>query len=274
MPARYNHIGMPTVERPDGVELSWRTTGEGPLVVFADNIFSVPEALEALERDLARDHTVLIFDPRGVGRSTRRGPYDLATDAADMLAVVEAAGGGAVAVGPANGGVVSVLAATDRPDLIGGVVSPTGVPLDTAQLGEGGLSGSAGVLKTIGTQLASDYRGAVRSVTTLGNPQATEEEHRLRVEAALDYRPQEAAMGRWEAYFRFDADADMTEASRGLGDRLAIMLYPGMPWWPVEMADSLRELLPEAVIEVVEDGPVSRPDLAAGVVRRMSSRLR
>ena len=33
------------------------------------------------------------------------------------------------------------------------------------------------------------------------------------------------------------------------------------------MAGPLRELLPEAHVEVVEDGPVSRPDIVAGVVR-------
>jgi pimeloyl-ACP methyl ester carboxylesterase len=255
---------MSTIVRPDGVELSWRVTGEGPLVVICENLFSIPDALDGLEADLAADHTVLRYDPRGVGQSTRSGPYDLDTDVEDLVAIVEGArgAGGAVAIGPANGGVIAVRCASRRPDLVSAVVAPTGAPVAAPRL-EGGLAGSEQVLRAIGTQLASDYRGLVRSVTTTGNPQASVEEHRQRVDAQIDYRPQEAAEGRWDAYFHSDA----TDESRGLGDRLWILLHPGMPWWPVELAESLRQVLPEAHVEVIEDGPLSRPDLTANVVR-------
>ena len=66
---------MPTVEREAGVELHWRASGEGPAVVICDNLFSVPEALDGLQTDLLRDHTVLRYDPRGAGRSTPLGEY-------------------------------------------------------------------------------------------------------------------------------------------------------------------------------------------------------
>ena len=244
------------------MELSWRTAGEGPLVVITDNLFSIPEALGDLEADLAQDHTVLRYDPRGVGESTRRGPYDFDTDAEDLAAVLETAGGGAVAVGPANGSVVAVLCALRRPELIEAVIAPTGVPVAVAPIG-GGLAGSVPVLKAMGTQLASDYRGTVRSITALGNPQDSDEGHRERVKAQIEYCPQEAAQGRFDAWFH----ADTTEESHALGSRLWILLHPGMPWWPVELADPLRELLPEAHVEVVEDGPISRPDLTAAIVR-------
>ena len=39
----------------------------------------------------------MIYDPRGCGASTRQGPYDAETDAGDLLAVAEAAGGEALA---------------------------------------------------------------------------------------------------------------------------------------------------------------------------------
>ena len=257
---------MPTVVRDDGVELHWRASGEGPLVTICDNLFSIPEALDRLEADLAVDHTVLRYDPRGVGRSTRSGPYDLETDVGDLCAIIEAAGEASVAVGPANGGFVAVLCASRRPDLVAAVIAPTGVPVAATQL-EAGLAASRPVLDAIGTQLASDYRGIVRSITAIGNPQASEEDHRERVEAQVEYCPQEAALGRWDAYF----GADTTEEARGLGRRLWVLLHPGMPWWPVEMAGPLRELLPGAHVEVVDDGPVSRPDVTAGIVRRITA---
>lgn len=260
---------MPIVERPGGVELSWWTLGEGPLVVIADSLFAVPKTLAGLEAELAADHTVLRYDTRGTGESTRSGPYDLGADVEDLAAVIEAAAAGpALAVGVANGSIVAVLCASRRPDLVSAVVAPTGVPIATGRLrGPGSLSGSAQVLRALSTQLASDYRGAIRSVTSLGNPQATPEQNRERVLAQLEYCPQEAAQGRFDAWIH----SDPTDEARGLGDRLWILLNPHMPWWPVELADPVRELLPEAHVEVLEDGPISRPDLTADRVRAIAA---
>lgn len=254
---------MPAVERDDGVELHWHTVGEGPAVIICDNLFSIPAALDGLEADLARDHKVVRYDPRGAGLSTRAGPFDLDTDVADLGSIIEAvAAGGAVAVGPSNGAVVATLCASGRPDLVKAVIAPTGVPI-AAPLLEQGMAASREVLAAIGTQLAADYRTLVRTITVTGNPQATEEEHRQRVEIQVEYCPEETARGRWEAYYR----SDTTDEARELGDRLWILLHPHMPWWPVELAEPLREVLPEAHVEVVEDGPVSRPDLVAGIAR-------
>ena len=50
---------MPTVNRGDTVELSWRIKGEGPMVVICDNLFSTPKALSGLDADLSADHAVL-----------------------------------------------------------------------------------------------------------------------------------------------------------------------------------------------------------------------
>ena len=260
---------MPTVNRGDTVELSWRIKGEGPMVVICDNLFWTPEALSGLEANLSADHAVLRYDPRGVGSSTRSGPYDLETDVEDLVAIIEAAGGGPVAaVGPANGSVVSVLCAARRPDLLTAVVAPTGLPIAVTRLQEtGSLAGSQEVLSAIGTQLASDYRGTIRSVTSLGNPQASPDENRERVATQIEYYPEEAAVGRWDAWLH----SDTTEESLRLGDRLWILLNPHMPWWPVELAEPVRKLLPEAHVEVMEDGPISRPDLTAEVVRRITA---
>jgi pimeloyl-ACP methyl ester carboxylesterase len=85
------------LQRPDGVEIHWEEQGRGPLVVIVHQIvWSFPQVYAELIADLARDHRVVTFDARGCGASTRRGPYDTETDAGDLLAVAEAAGGAAI----------------------------------------------------------------------------------------------------------------------------------------------------------------------------------
>lgn len=259
---------MPTLNRPDGVEIHWERRGDGPPVVVGDNLFSVPEAWSGLVEELARDHAVIQYHPRGTGRSTRDGPYDLETDAGDLEAVIEKAGHGAAVVGPANGGSIATRLAARRPDLIPAVVATIGPPVSIGRRFSGeALGASASVLQAIGTQLESDYRGLVRMMTATGNPQASEQEHRERVEIQVEYCPQEAAVGRWQSWSR----SDTTDEGRELGDRLWVLLHPHMPWFPIELADPLRELLPEAHIEVVEDGPVSRPDITAAIVRQITA---
>jgi hypothetical protein len=98
-------------------------------------------------------------------------------------------------------------------------------------------------------------------MTATGNPQASEEDHRERVEIQIERCPQEAAVGRWETW----AHSDTTEEALELGDRLWILLHPAMPWFPVELEDPLRRVLPDAHVEVIADGPVSRPYLTSGV---------
>jgi hypothetical protein len=44
-----------------------------------------------------------------------------------------------------------------------------------------------------------------------------------------------------------------------------------MPWFPTELAGPLRGVLPEAHIETVADGLVSRPDITAGVVWQITA---
>jgi hypothetical protein len=61
---------------------------------------------------------------------------------------------------------------------------------------------------------------------------------------------------------------DPVRFSKAAGDRLTIMLYTRDPWTDAGAAEATRALLPEAEVLEVEDGPLSRPDIAAAVVRR------
>ena len=77
------------------------------------------------------------------------------------------------------------------------------------------------------------------------------------------------------AQFRAWIDDDPLEASRRVGDRLWLVWPPDVagPGWPPlpEMQEMAARMVPEAHVEIVEDGMVSRPDLTAAIVRRITA---
>jgi pimeloyl-ACP methyl ester carboxylesterase len=111
---------VPELKRDDGVEIHWEERGEGSTVFFAHLPWlTTPRNFEALLTDLDNDHRVITWDPRGVGGSTKRGPYDTTTDADDMAALVETLGPPAVIV---SADPASIRLAAERPELIEAVV--------------------------------------------------------------------------------------------------------------------------------------------------------
>jgi pimeloyl-ACP methyl ester carboxylesterase len=120
---------MARLRRPDGAELEWSIEGDdGPLVAIAAMALHPPASCRAILRELAADHRVLTYDLRGTGESSRVAPYDIETDAADLAAVVEAAGGDALAIALGDGAPRAVRAAAERPDVIHTVVISGEVP--------------------------------------------------------------------------------------------------------------------------------------------------
>lgn len=262
---------MPLLARPDGVELYWERTGEGPRVLFVTALWNEPEVFAGLVQELARDHAVVTYDLRGTGRSTRTGPYDTATDAQDAVAVAEEAGGAAVAVAVGDGAHRGTEAAAARPDLIGAVVAPNGNPVGRWVLEGGeGLAASESVVAAFEQLIKADYRAALRTAITDMNPQMSEDEIRQRVERTVAHCPHESVIDRIEAWIA----ADSTEQARALGDRMWILGHHDNPWFPNDGLERTREVLPEAHIEILEDGPISRPDLTAGIVRQVTEPAR
>lgn len=89
---------MSEVQRPGGVSIHYEARGDGPLAVLVPYWSWAPGVYDELLDDLAGDHRVLLYHPRGTGLSTREGPYEIETDCADLEAVLEAEGGGAVLI--------------------------------------------------------------------------------------------------------------------------------------------------------------------------------
>jgi pimeloyl-ACP methyl ester carboxylesterase len=259
---------MALVKRPDGVEIYWEERGEGPLVVVAIQFFGFPEILAGLIADLVRDHRVVCYHLRGTGKSTRQGPYDIETDAADLGGVIEDAGGSALVIAMGDGCNRAVKLAAARPELVTAVITPGGNPIGrkAAERTEG-LAASDSVVEALLGMMEIDYRSALRTMLGTGNPDLDEERVQERVNLTVAHCPHEAAVPRMREW----ASDDSQEQARALGDRLWLLEHGRNPWFPIEVVSRTREFLPEAHVEEVPDGPMSRPDLTAAVVRQMTA---
>jgi pimeloyl-ACP methyl ester carboxylesterase len=266
---------LPLLERPDGVEIHWEAQGEGPQVVIAHQaLWSYPQVYAGLIDDLARDHRVVIWDPRGCGGSSRRGPYEIDSDAEDLAAVVGGTSGAAVAVAVGYGYTLAARVAAARPDLISHVVAvgpAAAAILPRKELkGSGALAASESVVEMLMQMMSTDPRAALRTVIAGTNPELDEDQVRERVEHAAAYISPEAALDRIRVWLEDDWSAQ----ARILGDRLWIlharmeMLFEG------ELAARVTELYPDAHLEEIADGAISRPDLTAACVRRITTRQR
>lgn len=263
---------MPELERPDGARIHWEESGDGPTVALSHHWYAHPDVLADLLADLARDHQVVTYDPRGSGASTRRGPYDVETDTEDLKAVLEALGGNATIIGWGGDGTIRALrAAVARPDLCSAVVSIGGTPLgQEAMAGTDSPAGSEAVQEVLATALRTDYRSALRGVIRATSLQMDEQQMKDRVEMQLAYCDHDAALGRFDLW----RSGDVTEEAAALGDRLWVLLFETSLGAPDKFAARARQLVPSAHVFVEAEGPVSRPDLTAAMVRQATAPLR
>ncbi len=111
---------MPTL-KTDGADVYYEVHGKGPPMLLisgtaCDGAFWSPYQVP----DFSRDHTVIIFDQRGIGQtivhSNDYSTVRLATDAAEI--VREVGLGPAFVVGHSMGGRVAQLIALDHPDTV------------------------------------------------------------------------------------------------------------------------------------------------------------
>jgi pimeloyl-ACP methyl ester carboxylesterase len=259
------------LKRPDGVSIHWETQGEGPTVVLAHHtLWSCPAIYADLIEDLAGDHEVVVYDPRGCGRSTHQGPYDFDTDAGDLQAVIEAAGGAAVAIAVGDGVNRAARVAAQRPDLIAAliaIVPGAAAVLPRAELqGSGLMAGSDSVIEMLLQMMHTDPRAALRSIITAVNPDLDENELRERVDRVADYLSIEAATGRTNAWLEDDLSGPVNE----LGERVSILHGGVDPLFEGALGARVAELFPKARVERLADGPITRPDLTAAHVRSLT----
>jgi pimeloyl-ACP methyl ester carboxylesterase len=259
---------MARLSRPDGIDIHYEERGEGPAVFLAHNpVMSMPSVFERLVADLARDHRVVTWDPRGVGRSTRRGPYDIPTDTDDMAALVEEVGQSGVLVSTGLYPVPHMLGAK-RPELTDAVVLTSGIPR-LRPIGQSeGVLGSASAVEAIKQLARIDHRSIVRAGIAATNPQMSEAEIAERVDAQVAYCPWDVLLGRMEF---FVADESFAQAGPALGSRLWIIDWAAVvEGGRLETVENAKKVLPDAHIVEAEDGPISRPDITADAIRQIT----
>jgi pimeloyl-ACP methyl ester carboxylesterase len=82
-----------TIHSPEGAEIFVRWGGTGPVVVLIHGYAENSDSWAPLAADLMKDHTVVVPDLRGIGRSSKPADgYDKKTQAKDMRAVVTSLG--------------------------------------------------------------------------------------------------------------------------------------------------------------------------------------
>ena len=82
---------MPTEHLPTGIDLYYEVHGQGePLVLIPSTAFAADVWLSSQVPELSKSLQVVIFDPRGCGRSTpAQGVYTIEQMAADVLALLD-----------------------------------------------------------------------------------------------------------------------------------------------------------------------------------------
>ena len=82
-----------TIHSPSGADIFVRWGGSGPVVVLIHGYAENSDSWAPLAADLMKDHTVVVPDLRGIGRSSKPADgYDKKTQAKDMRAVVPSLG--------------------------------------------------------------------------------------------------------------------------------------------------------------------------------------
>jgi pimeloyl-ACP methyl ester carboxylesterase len=262
---------VPAVERPNGIEVHWEDRGRGPAVLIVHQLlWSYPKVYVELIGDLAGDHRVVTYDPRGCGASTRQGPYDAETDADDLLAVAEAVGGPSVALAVGYGHNIAVRVAARRPDLISALVTvqpAAAAMLPRRELRESGvIAASDSVIEMVMQMMRTDPRTALRTVVTATNPDLDDDELKERLDRASAYISPEAAHDRAQAWLEDDTSAD----AQALGDRLSILHTGPEQLFEGELAARVVELYPNARVEQLPGGPISRPELVTARIRHLT----
>jgi len=92
-PALPSSFQAKTIHSPEGADIFVRWGGSGPVVVLIHGYAENSDSWAPLAADLMKDHTVVVPDLRGIGRSSKpAGGYDKKTQAKDMRAVVTSLG--------------------------------------------------------------------------------------------------------------------------------------------------------------------------------------
>jgi pimeloyl-ACP methyl ester carboxylesterase len=108
----------------NGIDFDVTERGTGaPAIVFLHGLACDATAWSPQLEDLGRDHRCLAINFRGRGKTPPVAPFDVEQQAADVAAILDAAGiRGAVVVGHSLGGIAALVLNGSRPELVIGTV--------------------------------------------------------------------------------------------------------------------------------------------------------
>jgi aminoacrylate hydrolase len=104
----------------DDIDLFYEVSGEGPLLVLVTGLAGVASYWEPNLEALARHFTVLRYDQRGTGRSSRaEGPYSVELLADDLIGLMRHLGlSRASLLGHSTGGAIGQVLTSRHPDIV------------------------------------------------------------------------------------------------------------------------------------------------------------
>jgi pimeloyl-ACP methyl ester carboxylesterase len=210
--------------------------GDGEPAVFVHGSFGWGEETWAEQRPLADDYRLLLIDRRGFGESPADSRVDFERDAGD---VADLLGDGAHLVGHSYGGVVSLLAAAQRPEAVRSLVLIEPPAFGLAR----GTPAVEELIRNIDAAAATDDPSAYRAAFLHGfgfpgTPVALEGEVLAAARASMTERPP------WEAEIPLD---ELAQAG------LRVLLVQGN-WCPApETARALAGAAFRAVCDVLDE---------------------
>jgi pimeloyl-ACP methyl ester carboxylesterase len=106
--------------RANGVDLYWEAWGSGPALVLVEGLGVATWTWDRQLPDFSRHFRTIVYDNRGVGRSSKpEGPYTIAMMADDLAALLDALGvARAHVLGASMGGMIAQEFALRHPDRV------------------------------------------------------------------------------------------------------------------------------------------------------------
>lgn len=182
------------LDRPGG-RIAYDVAGDGPLIVAVPGMGDLRSAYRVLGPDLVKaGYRVATMDLRGHGDSDPTfDAFDGAAACSDILALIEALGGGpAVVIGSSMSGGSAVAAAAERPDRVSGIVLAGPFVRDPSGGRLAELGFRLALLKPWGPRAWNAWYGRLYP----GRKPDDLDVHRERIRESL------ARPGRWEAFVR------------------------------------------------------------------------
>lgn len=233
---------MPQVVN-EGAELYWHTYGEGPPVLLIMGLSFTHEMWFRILPWLVERYQVILFDNRGMGRSSvPRGPYSIRKMARDALAVLRAANiPAAHVVGASMGGMIAQELALRHPEAVKSLI--------LACTSHSGLFGRWPDFSRVPLRTGATREERERAVIQLLYADSTplhliEEDIRIRAGCQWTSRGfmyQFAGILMWSAYGRLPSIRIPTLVVHGDQDRLV----------PVENGRAVARRIPGAKFELI-----------------------